>query len=41
VAKELGMTLSELRSRMTDTELLGWKKPNAAANPAAFNAYTK
>jgi len=24
VAKELGVTLNELRSRMTDTEILGW-----------------
>lgn len=24
VAKELGLTLNELRSRMTDTEILGW-----------------
>ena len=24
VAKELGLTLSELRTRMTDTEVLGW-----------------
>lgn len=24
VAKELGLTLNELRTRMTDTEILGW-----------------
>lgn len=24
VAKELGMTLQEIRTRMTDTEILGW-----------------
>jgi len=24
VAKELGLTLNELRARMTDTEILGW-----------------
>ena len=24
VAKELGMTLNELRTRMTDTEIFGW-----------------
>lgn len=24
VAKELGLTLQELRNRMTDTEVLGW-----------------
>lgn len=41
VAEKLGLTLAELRSRMTDTELLGWSTYFKIRNDAEQEAYEK